>query len=78
VQVSEIGLKSLSIFFGGVTLGIGLTMEDFRGNGIFPSFRDWLYISCITGASSKAISFNNLFGILSGPTALLIFIEDNA
>jgi hypothetical protein len=31
VQVSEIGLKSLSIFFGGFTLGIGMTMEDFRG-----------------------------------------------
>ena len=32
VQVSDIGPKSLSTFFGGVTLGIGLTMEDFSGN----------------------------------------------
>ena len=35
VQVSEIGLKSLSIFFGGITLEIGLTMEDLEVMGYF-------------------------------------------
>ena len=42
VQVSEIGLRSFSIALGGVTLGIGVTIEDLRRVGIYPSLSDWL------------------------------------
>ena len=31
VQVRDIGLRSLSMVVGGVTLGIGVTMDDLKG-----------------------------------------------
>ena len=37
VHVSEIGLRSLSMALGGITLGRGLTIDDLRRNGIYPS-----------------------------------------
>ena len=42
VHVSDIGRRSLFISLGGFTFGIGMTMEDFRSEGMYPSLRDWL------------------------------------
>ena len=42
VQVRDIGLRSCSIRAGGDTLGIGVTIDDFRRAGMCPSLRDWL------------------------------------
>ena len=42
MQVTDIGLRSLSMVLGGVTLGIGVTMDDLRRDGMYPSFNDWL------------------------------------
>ena len=42
VHVSDIGWRSLFISLGGFTFGIGVMMEDFRGDGMYPSLRDWL------------------------------------
>ena len=42
VQVRDTGLRSCSIRAGGDTLGIGVTIDDFRRAGMCPSPRDWL------------------------------------
>ena len=42
VHVSDIGRRSLFISIGGFTFGIGMTMEEFRKDGMYPSLRDWL------------------------------------
>ena len=42
VQVRDTGLRSCSIRAGGDTLGIGVTIDDFRRAGMCPSLRDWL------------------------------------
>ena len=42
VHVSDIGRSSLFISLGGFTFGIGMMMEDYRGDGMYPSLRDWL------------------------------------
>ena len=44
VQIRDIGLRSLLMVLGGVTLGIGVTMDDLRRDGMYPSFNDWLKI----------------------------------
>ena len=61
--------------FGGVTLGIEMTIEDFRSVGIFPSLNDRLLISRITGARASANSFKTVFGMLPLPCTCR---EDNA
>ena len=42
VQVRDIGLRSLSMVLGGVTLVIGVAMDDLRRDGMYPSLNDWL------------------------------------
>ena len=42
VHVSDIGRRLLFISLGGFTFGIGVTMEDFRSDGMYSSLRDWL------------------------------------
>ena len=42
VHVSDIGQRLLFNSLGGFTFGIGVTMEDFRSDGMYPSLRDWL------------------------------------
>lgn len=42
VQVRDIGLRSCLISLGGDTLGMGVTIDDFRRAGMYPSLRDWL------------------------------------
>ena len=42
VHVSDIWRRSLLISLDGFTFGIGVTMEDSRSDGMYPSLRDWL------------------------------------
>ena len=42
MQVRDIGLRSFSMAPGGHALGTGVKMEDLSGDGIYPSFNDWL------------------------------------
>ena len=75
VQVSAIGWRSLFISLGGFTFRIGVTMKDFRSDGIYPSIlRDWLFR--MTRANLCAKSLSCLFGILSGPTAFATLSDD--
>ena len=74
VQVSAIGWRSLFISLGGFTFRIGVTMKDFRSDGMYPSLRDWLFR--MTGANLCAKSLSCLFGILSGPTAFATLSDD--
>ena len=43
VQVRAIGWRSLFISLGGFTFRTGVTMKDFRSDGMYPSLRDWLF-----------------------------------
>ena len=76
VHVSDIGRRSLFISLGRFTFGIGVTMEDFRGDGMHPSLRNWLKMFRIIGANSCAKSLSSLFGMLSGPTAFATLSDD--
>ena len=42
VYVSDIGRSSLFISLGGFIFGIEMMMEDYRGDGMYPSLRNWL------------------------------------
>ena len=72
VHVSEIGLKSVSTSFGGTIFGT-------HGNNNRRFQKSWYIVtacrSFITGANSKLKSLSNLFGMSSGPTALVISIH---
>ena len=60
VQVREIGLRSFSISDGGLTLGIGVTMDDLRDGGRVPCSSD----------------LRRRLGRLSGPMAFDVFSDD--
>ena len=74
VHVSEIGLKSVSTSFGGTIFG-----SHGHGNNNRRFQKSWYIVtacrSFITGANSKLKSLSNLFGMSSGPTALVISID---
>ena len=55
--------------------GMGEMIHCFSDEGRTPSIIEELYIFQITGASSRANSFNILFGNMSGPGDLLSLID---
>ena len=65
--VSEIGLRSSSIFRGGVTLGMGITVDSFQSDGRrYPSAIEELKIAQMGGASNDEQSLSIQLGISSG------------
>ncbi len=42
IHVNEIGRRSFSMVLGGLVFGTGITIDDLRSSGIYPSFIDWL------------------------------------
>ena len=60
---------SFSTDLGGICLGRGDTITCFREGGTTPSRKEVLYISAISGASSKANSLSTILSIPSGPGA---------
>ena len=67
VHVSDIGRSSLFNSIGGFNFGIGMMMEDYRG--------DETGYKCF-GTSSCTKFLGSLFGMLSGPTAFATLSDD--
>ena len=72
VWVNEIGLKSLSILWGGWTFGTSTTFALFQTAGRYPSRMEELNIAHTGCDVSPARSCSIQFGIPSGPGALVI------
>ena len=59
-------------------LKIGATLASNQSWGRLPVSSDWENIAARPGASSDAISFRKIFGMLSGPDALDVFMLVNS
>jgi len=63
---SEIGLKSLCIEMGGLTLGAGMTSANFKMRRTYPSRTEVLNIAATGSLIRGANSLNSQFGTPSG------------
>ncbi len=63
----DIGLKSLSICLGGVTLGMGETFADFHMSDMCPDLIELFHMAQNGPASTPAKLHSTQFGSPSGP-----------